>query len=53
MHFISQTVKDTDDDKIRHTFMGGYTNGTGVDEIRFKMSEGNIDSGTIKMYGIR
>ena len=23
MHFISQTVNHTDDDKIRHTFMGG------------------------------
>ena len=34
--------------------MGGYTNEPGaIDEIRFKMSEGNIDSGTIKMYGIR
>jgi len=54
MHFISQTVNHTDDDKIRHTFMGGYTNEPGaIDEIRFKMSEGNIDSGTIKMYGIR
>ena len=29
MHFISQTV-NSDDDKIRHTFMGGYTNGTSL-----------------------
>jgi len=32
---------------------GGYCNTTSaIDGVRFKMSSGNIDAGTIKMYGI-
>jgi|15BtaG_2_1085339.scaffolds.fasta_scaffold39027_1 hypothetical protein len=35
------------------TFGGGYiSTSTAIDEISFKMSAGNIDAGTIKMYGI-
>ena len=35
------------------TFGAGYiSTGTAIDEISFKMSAGNIDAGTIKMYGI-
>ena len=35
-------------------FMGGYGNTTSaVDAIQFKFSAGNIDSGTIKLYGIK
>ena len=34
-------------------FVAGYMNTTSaVDAIQFKMSSGNIDSGTIKMYGV-
>ena len=34
-------------------FTAGYFNTTSaIDEIQFKMSSGNIDSGTIEMYGI-
>ena len=34
-------------------FTAGYFNTTSaIDEIQFKMSSGNIDSGTIKMYGV-
>ena len=33
---------------------GGYCNTTAaIDGVRFKMSSGNIDSGTIKLYGIK
>ena len=33
---------------------GGYANTTSaVDAVQFKMSTGNIDAGTIKMYGIK
>ena len=33
--------------------VGGYINTvTAIDEIQFKFSAGNIDSGTIKMYGV-
>jgi hypothetical protein len=36
-----------------HTFVGGYANTVSpLTNIRFKMSSGNIDSGTILMYGI-
>ena len=35
-------------------FTAGYFNTTSaIDEIQFKMSYGNIDSGTIKLYGIK
>ena len=36
------------------SFCAGYVNTTSaVDAIQFKMSSGNIDSGTIKLYGIK
>ena len=35
-------------------FTAGYFNTTAaIDEIQFKMSSGNIDAGTIKLYGIK
>ena len=37
----------------RHDFTAGYFNTTSaIDEIQFKMSSGNIDSGVIKLYGV-
>ena len=34
-------------------YSAGYGNTTSaIDGVRFKMSSGNIDAGTIKMYGI-
>ena len=34
-------------------FAGGYMNTTSaIDAIDFKFSSGNIDTGTIKMYGV-
>ena len=34
-------------------FMAGYANTTSaVDAVQFKFSSGNIDAGTIKMYGV-
>ena len=52
-HFIADTNTHTDDDRSSRFFVGGYFNTTSaIDEIQFKMSSGNIDSGTIKMYGI-
>ena len=36
-----------------NTYVAGYFNTTSaIDAIQFKMSSGNIDSGTIKMYGV-
>ena len=35
------------------TFIGGYFNTTSaIDAVEFKMSGGNMDAGTIKMYGV-
>jgi len=35
------------------SYVGGYINTTSaIDEISFKFSSGNIDAGTIKMYGV-
>ena len=35
-------------------FTAGYFNTTSdIDAIQFKMSGGNIDAGTVKMYGIK
>ena len=35
-------------------FSGGYCNTTSaVNGVRFKFGSGNIDSGTIKLYGIK
>ena len=37
-----------------NTFVGGYFNTTSaITGIQFKQSSGNIDSGTIKLYGIK
>jgi hypothetical protein len=38
---------------IRDTYIAGYINTTSaIDEVQFKMSTGNIDAGTISLYGI-
>ena len=38
---------------IRDTFIGGYINTTAaIDAVQFKMSTGNIDAGTFKLYGV-
>ena len=35
-------------------YTGGYCNVTAaIDGVQFKMSSGNIDAGTIKMYGLK
>ena len=52
-HFICKTQLYTHDDYSYQTHMAGYANTTSaVNAIDFKFSSGNIDSGTIKMYGV-
>jgi hypothetical protein len=37
-----------------NTYAAGYFNTTSaLDEFQFKFNSGNIDSGTIKLYGIK
>ena len=51
-HFIV-AVNHSAGAATNYSFMAGYANTTSaLTNIRFKMSSGNIDSGTILMYGI-
>jgi len=52
-HFIANCNAYQADSASYNTYVAGYGNTTSaVDAIQFKMSSGNIDAGTIKMYGI-
>jgi len=51
-HFIGKT--NTVRAEIQNYYVAGHVNTTtALTRIRFKFSSGNIDSGTIKMYGIK
>jgi len=54
-HFMSTNVHPTNDSNpvCEENFVSGYFNTTAaITAIQFKMGSGNIDSGTIKLYGI-
>ena len=52
-HFISKTNYSQKDDATMNTFVAGYFNTTSaVDAVRFQMSSGNIDDGTIQIFGV-
>ena len=52
-HFISRVAFYHDSDYAIDGFIAGYGNTTSaVDAVIFKMSSGNIDAGTITLYGI-
>ena len=54
-HFMATTqyVLNSSPNYTINNYIGGYFNTTSaIDEIQFKMSSGNIDAGTIKLYGI-
>ena len=52
-HFISDINMARHNDSSGNFFTAGYGNTTSaVDAIQFKMTSGNIDDGTILMYGI-
>ena len=52
-HFIASTQANIDSNYSNNGFVAGYFNNTNdVDAIRFQMNSGNIDAGTIKMYGV-
>jgi len=53
-HFLSNTQAYGQGDYTVQQFVGGYGNTTSaVNGVRFNLSGGNIDSGTIKLYGIK
>ena len=52
-HFISETNDYERNNASSNTRVAGYGNTTSaINAVDFKMSSGNMDSGTIKMYGI-
>ena len=52
-HFMSVSQMNSQDDYSHQTFTSGYGNTTSaIDAIQFKMSSGNIDDGTIQMFGV-
>ena len=53
-HFFGRFSGTSSGDFERDDFPAGYFNTTSaIDEISFKFNSGNIDSGTIKLYGIK
>ena len=53
-HFLIDNNESHEGDGSSRTLIGGYGNTTSaVDAIQFRMSSGNIDAGTIKLYGIK
>ena len=52
-HFASRLNSYHTSDYSIDVYMAGYINTTAaIDEISFKMNSGNIDAGTIKMFGV-
>ena len=52
-HFINQQSFVGNTAVADQTFVAGYANTTSaVDAVQFKINSGNIDAGTIKLYGL-
>ena len=52
-HFISVAGGFTDSDYYNTNYAAGYGNTTSaINAVQFSMASGNIDSGTIDMYGV-
>ena len=52
-HFISRFINEGATEQMADAFVAGYCNTTSaIDAVQFKMSSGNIDAGTITLYGI-
>ena len=53
-HFMIESNRLSSGGFCVRTFIGGYFNTTSaIDAVQFKMSSGNMDAGTIKLYGIK
>ena len=53
-HFMSVVSNTHNGNYEKNTYTAGYYNTTSdVDAVQFSYSSGNIDSGTIKLYGIK
>ena len=53
-HFLARTSNNHYNNYELDTYSGGYFNTTSaINAIQFKFGSGNIDAGTIKLYGIK
>jgi len=53
-HFMSRSNRSDAGDYSVDNFHAGYINATAaIDEVQFSFNAGNIDAGTIKLYGIK
>ena len=53
-HFITRENGQQNNEQSVSIFTAGYCNTTSaIDGVQFKMSSGNIDAGTIKLYGLK
>jgi len=53
-HFLSTSNMVNPNDLDGNVYVGGYFNTTSsINAVQFKFDSGNIDSGTIKLYGIK
>ena len=53
-HFMATTNDYNNGDQTNNSYIAGYGNTTSaVDAVQFKMDSGNIDAGTIKLYGLK
>jgi len=53
-HFYAKSITFDTGDTAINLFPAGYINTTtAIDDIQFKMQSGNIDAGTIKMWGVK
>jgi hypothetical protein len=52
-HFLCNNVLMQDNTLVQNTYISGYGNTTSaIDAIQFSVNSGNIDAGTICLYGI-
>jgi len=53
-HFTGNFQSIAHSDRTNNQYPAGYFNSTSdIDAVQFKFNSGNIDSGTIKLYGIK
>ena len=53
-HWMNNSHSYSGGDFALNGFQSGYVNSTSaVNAVQFKMTDGNIDSGVIKMYGLK
>ena len=50
---ITRFVSEGTSEQLSDSYVSGFCNTTtAIDAVQFKMSSGNIDAGTISLYGI-